>query len=86
MKQLKSLWDGLDPRRRLIAVLSAVAIVAAVFGISRVATAPSFAMLYSGLDSAASGEVIADLEAEGIAYRVEGNSILVDQARATGSG
>ncbi len=80
MKQLRSFWDALDPRRRLIAVLSVAAVVAAVFGISRVATAPSYAMLYSGLDPAAAGEVIADLEAEGIAYQVEGGSILVDGA------
>jgi len=80
VKQLKSFWDGLDPRRRLIAALAVVAIAAAVFGISRVATAPSYAMLYSGLDPAAAGEVIADLEAEGIAYEVDGGSILVDRA------
>ena len=43
MKQLQSFWEGLDARRRLIAGLSVLAIVAAVFGISRVATEPSLA-------------------------------------------
>ena len=80
MKQLQTFWDGLDPRRRLIAALSVVAILAAVFGISRVATAPSMAMLYSGLDSAAAGEVVAELEAEGVAFEVDGGSILVESA------
>ena len=80
MKQLQKFWEGLDPRRRLIAGLSALAILAAVFGISRVATEPSMAMLYSGLDSAAAGEVVAELEAEGVAFEVDGSSILVDRA------
>ncbi|MFO1207856.1 MAG: flagellar basal-body MS-ring/collar protein FliF [Amaricoccus sp.] len=80
MKQLKGLWDGLDPRRRLIGVLAALAVVASIFGISRVATAPSYAMLYSGLDAAAAGEVIAELEAEGVPYQVDGSSILVDRS------
>jgi flagellar M-ring protein FliF len=61
VKQLKAIWDGLDPRRRLIALLAVTAIAAAVFGISRVATEPAMAMLYSGLDSAAAGEVVAEL-------------------------
>ncbi len=39
------------------------------------------AMLYSGLDSAAAGEVVAELEAEGVAYRgATAPSILVDGA------
>ena len=44
--------------------------MAAVFGISRVATEPSMAMLYSGLDATAAGEVVAELEAEGVAFEV----------------
>ena len=61
-------------------MLSVLAIVAAIFGISRVATAPSMAMLYSGLDAAAAGEVVAELEAEGVAFEVDDDSILVDRA------
>ena len=37
-------------------------------------------MLYSGLDSAAAGEVVAELEAEGVAFEVEGAAIMVDAA------
>ncbi len=80
MKQLQAIWAGLDPRRRLIAGLSLLAILAAVYGISRVATEPSLAMLYSGLDSVAAGEVVAELEAEGVAFEVEGTSIMVASA------
>ncbi len=78
MQQIRAFWDGLDPRRRLIAGLAALAVIAAIVGIARVSTEPSFAMLYSGLDAAAAGEVVAELEAEGVAYQVDGTSILVD--------
>jgi flagellar M-ring protein FliF len=78
--RLKELWDGLDARRRLIAGLSVLAIAAAIFGISRVATEPSLAMLYSGLDANAAGEVVAELEAEGVAFEVDGGAIMVESA------
>ena len=37
-------------------------------------------MLYSGLDATAAGEVVAELEAEGVAFEVDGAAILVDSA------
>jgi flagellar M-ring protein FliF len=77
LTSMRNVWDGLDPRRRLVAVLSVVAILAAVFGISRMAAAPPMALLYSGLDPAAAGEVVAALEAEGVAFEVRDAAILV---------
>lgn len=81
MTQIQTFWGGLDARKRIIAALSALAIVAAIFGISRVATAPSMALLYSGLDAAAAGEVVAALEADGVPYEVRDAAIYVDGAR-----
>lgn len=80
MQQLKSFWDGLDVRRRIVAALAAVAIVAAIVGLARVATEPDMALLYSGLDATAAGEVVAALEAEGIPFEVSDSAILVDRA------
>lgn len=80
MQQLKSFWDGLDTRRRLIAGLAALAVVAGVVGIARLATEPDMALLYSGLDATAAGEVVAELEAQGIAFEVNDTAILVDRA------
>ena len=37
-------------------------------------------MLYSGLDATAAGEVVAELEAEGVAFEVDGAAIMVDAA------
>ena len=80
LTQLRNFWDGLDSRRQLIAVLSALAIAAAIFGISRVASAPSLVLLYSGLDPVAAGEVISALEAEGVVFEVRDSAILVERA------
>ena len=81
LSQIQEFWDGLDGRKRLIGLLSAAAIVAAVFGITRGATTPSMSLLYSGLDPAAAGEVVAALEAEGVAFEVADNRILVDTSQ-----
>jgi flagellar M-ring protein FliF len=78
VKQLKTFWDGLDPRRRLIAALSVLAVLAAIFGLARAATQPSMALLYSGLDAVAAGEVVAALEAEGTPFEVRDGTILVE--------
>jgi len=39
--QAQTLWDSLEPRRKIIAALGVLAIVAAIYGIGRVASAPS---------------------------------------------
>lgn len=78
LTQVQSFWQGLDPRRRLVAALTALAIVAAVFGIARVAGQPDMALLYSGLDDAASGEVVAALDARKAPYEIRGQAIYVE--------
>lgn len=77
MRQIRSFWQGLDPRRRIIGALALVAIAAAVFGITRAANRPEMALLYSGLDPAAAGEVVAALEASGTPYQVRDTAIYV---------
>ncbi|WP_424930852.1 flagellar basal-body MS-ring/collar protein FliF [Amaricoccus macauensis] len=78
--KIQTIWESLEPRQRLIAILSAVGIIATMFGISKIATAPDNALLYSGLDPSASGEVVAALEAEGVQFEVRNNSIYVDRS------
>ena len=81
LTQFQSFWEGLDARRRLIAGLSALAIAASIFGIARVATEPAMTLLYSGLDDAAAGEVIAALDARQALYEIRGDAIYVDDAQ-----
>ncbi len=81
LKQVQTAWEDLDARRRVVALLAVAAVAAAVFGIGRLATAPSMALLYSGLDPAAAGEVVAALERQSIPFEVRDASIYVAGAR-----
>lgn len=81
MGQILSVWDALEPRKRVIAILAAIAMFAAVLGLARVASTPSLSLLYAGLDPATSGEIVASLDGRGIAYDVRGNAIYVDSSQ-----
>ncbi|MEO0371176.1 MAG: flagellar basal-body MS-ring/collar protein FliF [Pseudomonadota bacterium] len=79
--QLLNLWNALDVRRRIIVILASLAMFAAVLGLARITSQPSMSLLYSGLESSAAGDVVAALEARGVAYDVRGGAIMVDSAR-----
>jgi flagellar M-ring protein FliF len=70
----------MSPRQRVVAGLALLAAVAAFAGVLRLATAPTMALLYSGLDPAAAGDVIQSLEQQGARYEVRGGAIFVDGA------
>ncbi len=78
MTTLTELWSGMDGRRRgfLIGGLAALAVILVI--LTRLATAPSYELLYAGLDPAAASDVVAAVEARGVPYRVQGDTILVD--------
>ncbi|RPE64628.1 flagellar M-ring protein FliF [Pacificibacter maritimus] len=77
MQQVLSVWLNLDPKRRIIVIAATLFMFASVIGVSRIATAPSMTLLYSGLDSSAAGEVVQALEARGVVYEIRGGSIFV---------
>ena len=81
MQQLATLWNALDTRRRTIVVLATMAMFAAVLLLARMASAPSMALLYSGLENGAAGDVVAALEQRGAPYEVRGGAIFVDAAK-----
>ncbi|WP_246100133.1 flagellar basal-body MS-ring/collar protein FliF [Cereibacter sediminicola] len=81
MQNLISIWNDLDGRRRAIVVGATLAMFLAIFGLSQFANKPNMALLYAGLQDAAAGEVVAALEAQGVAYEVQGDSIHVDASR-----
>ncbi len=80
MNGLTGFWMGLDTRRRAFLIGSVVALLAVLVILSRLATAPSYTLLYSGLDATASGQVIQALDARGAIYTVRGDAIFVEQA------
>ncbi|MBS0564637.1 MAG: flagellar M-ring protein FliF [Proteobacteria bacterium] len=78
MQQLISLWQALDPRKRLIVAAATVAMFAAVYGLASLATRPSMALLYAGIDGSRAGEVLAALDRQGAKYEVRGQAIYVE--------
>lgn len=78
MQQLLNVWTGLDLKRQIILVVAVGAVFFGILAMGRLATAPSMALLYSGLESGAAGDVVASLEQRGVAYEVRGSSIFVD--------
>jgi len=68
----------LDPQKKIVVVLAAIAIVVAFFGLVRVVNTPSMALLYSGLDPATSGEIVTSLEQKAIPFEIRGDAIYVD--------
>ncbi len=81
MQQILDVWSDLSLQRRLTAVISAGAIVATLIVIARVASAPSMALLYNGLEQGAAGEVVRALEQRGVDHEVRSGAIYVDSTQ-----
>lgn len=81
MRDLTAVWQALEPRRRIIVVLATLAMFAAVLALGKLATRPSMALLYAGLDEARAGEVLAALDQQGAVYEVRGAAIYVESPR-----
>ncbi|WP_371168275.1 flagellar basal-body MS-ring/collar protein FliF [Aliiroseovarius sp. 2305UL8-7] len=84
MQQITSIWAKLDMRKRLIVVVSTLAMFAAVIGLSRMAATTPMTLLYAGLDSSAAGDVVKALEARGVPFEIKGGSIFVDTSQRDG--
>src|SRR6185436_15526331 len=74
---------ALPPRTKAILAVSAVAIVAILFFMLKLATAPSYTLLSSGLDPAQTGKITAALDSQGISYelRNNGTALAVNKAQ-----
>ncbi|NJN70976.1 MAG: flagellar M-ring protein FliF, partial [Nitrospira sp.] len=73
MQQIVNVWTGLDLRRQIIVVIATGAVFFGILAMSRMATAPSMTLLYSGLESGAAGEVVRALEQRGAIFEVRGS-------------
>ncbi len=81
MQNLFDLWATLNYRRRAIVIGATLAMFFAVLALARMAGTPNMALLYSGLESAAAGDVIAALDAQAVQYEVRGDAIYVDESQ-----
>lgn len=80
MQNILALWSRLSIGRRAVIIGATAPMFVAVLALARMAGQPEMALLYSGLDAAAAGEVIAALDRQGAAYEVRGDSISVEGA------
>ncbi|MCC5970253.1 MAG: flagellar M-ring protein FliF [Pararhodobacter sp.] len=78
MDQLRTIWNALEPRRRLVVGGATIAVFVAVLMIARIAATPGMALLYGGLEGAQAGEVIQALDQRTIRYEVRGDAIYVE--------
>lgn len=77
---LTAAWNAADARRKAMLVFGVAALVVVLILFVRIATAPSMALLYSGLDSTAASGVIEGLDRQGVQYEVRGDAIYVPVA------
>src|SRR3954468_494234 len=64
---------ALPAKTKAVLGVSAVAIVAIAFVMLKIATAPSYSLIASGLDPAQTGKITAALDSQGIAYELRNN-------------
>src|ERR1700755_1693237 len=64
---------ALPPRTKGVLAVTAVAILAIVFLLLKMATAPSYSLITSGLDPAQTGKITAALDEQGITYELRNN-------------
>ncbi|HET6549673.1 MAG TPA: flagellar basal-body MS-ring/collar protein FliF [Solirubrobacter sp.] len=64
---------SLPAKTKAVLGVSAVAILAIAFLMLKIATAPSYALIASGLDPAQTGKITAALDEQGIAYELRNN-------------
>src|ERR671914_2420333 len=75
---------ALPAKTKALLGVSAVAILAIAFVMLKIATAPSYALIASGLDPAQTGKITAALDEQGIAYELKNNgtALAVQKAQA----
>ncbi|RCW82863.1 flagellar basal-body MS-ring/collar protein FliF [Paracoccus lutimaris] len=81
MLKLQDYWRERSAKQKGILAAAFLLTFAAIAGLSWFASRPGMALLYSGLNSQQSGAILAAVEKSGIAYRIEGDSIWVDESR-----
>ncbi len=76
-----NVWLALPLQKRVISIASVLATMAFVFMLASFTMKPKMGLLYSGLDQATAGDVIARLDGLGAKYDVRGNAIYTDIKR-----
>ena len=75
--QATNFWDKQKPTQRVILIAAVVFLVVVVPVIINWATQPSYAVAFSGLSETDAGTIVEQLKSSGIAYQLQGTTILV---------
>lgn len=79
--QFVNAWRSLPGRSKAVAIAALIAIVLMLALLGRAASTPPMALLYSGLDPSASGEILEALEAMDVPSDVRGDAIFIPETR-----
>ncbi len=74
---------ALPTKTKAILGVSAVAILAIAFIMLKIATAPAYSTIASGLDPAQTGKITAALDEQGIAYELQNNGTALAVTKAS---
>lgn len=72
---------ALTIRQRIIAAVATAAVIFGLWGMTNIVTREGEALLFSGLDAAAAGEIVAALDGLGTPYTVKGSAIYVPESQ-----
>ena len=78
MQELQKFWAARNAGQRIAIIGGFVASLVLVLAFVALAGRTQMSLLYSGLDDAQAGPVVAQLEQNGVAYEIRGGSIWVD--------
>jgi flagellar M-ring protein FliF len=80
---IRAMLANLSPRGRIVLAASALGIVVVLFLLMKMASAPSYTTLLTGLDPARTGKVTAALDQKGIGYQLQNNgtALAVDEGK-----
>ncbi len=82
LKSLGAKWKALSITKKLSIILLLVGIIISTIFLMSYINKASYATLYTNLEPAVSAKVIEKLKTDGVAYKVEGDSILVPKDKA----
>ena len=77
MRKLQDYWMARNRAQQAVLVASFLGSLFAIILFAWFAARPPLALLYTGLDTARAGEVMAEIDRRGVAYEVRGESIWV---------
>src|SRR3954447_14805394 len=80
----RTLLANTTPKGKAVLAASALAIVAALIVMVKLASAPSYTTMLTGLDPAETGKITAALDSGGVGYEIKNNGQALDVAKAQG--